>query len=464
VNATAPPGWLATTLGQIIGPRREMVAARSNGGRYLGLEHVEARTTKILGSGDSVNIKGSGAKFKAGDTLYARLRPYLNKVCVPDFAGVASGEFIILPAVEWLAPKFLMYFLNQPELVAFANAKSTGTHRPRIKWDELSGYPVSFPPLAEQRRIVTAIEEQFSRIDAGGAALLRARRNLQRMRAAVLQAAITGRLVPQHPEDEGADVMLRRADIMPLRDTNFPSLPRGWEWTRFGDLLLLLRNGIFVSRPTADQKGVPILRISAVRPLALDVDDIRYLPNGNKSKDLQPFFITAEDLLFTRYSGNPEFVGACAMVRRLPMPILHPDKLIRAVVNKDVAEPAFLELAASGGYSRNYILLRRRTTAGQTGISGGDLKNMPVPLPPVAEQARIAQEVERQFSIIHVLVRAVEDSLGRTASLRHGILNVAFRGNLVPQDPADEPAEVLLDRVNAERAVPVPAAGRRSRR
>jgi type I restriction enzyme S subunit len=442
-----------------------MVAARLNGGRYLGLEHVEARTTKILGSGDGVDIKGSGAKFHAGDTLYARLRPYLNKVCVPDFSGVASGEFIVLPAVEWLAPKFLMYFLNKPELVAFANAKSTGTHRPRIKWDELSAYPVFLPPLAEQRRIVAAIEEQFSRIDVAVEALQRARRNLQRMRAAVLRAAVTGCLVPQHPEDEAAETMLGRAGIMPLRDADLHSLPRGWEWTRFGDLLHLLRNGIFVSRPTDDPRGVPILRISAVRPLALDLEDVRYLPNGRRSKDLQPFFITAEDLLFTRYSGNPEFVGACAMVRNLPRPMLHPDKLIRAVVKKEIAMPAFLELATSAGYSRDYIRFRRRTTAGQTGISGGDLKNMPIPLPPLAEQARIAQEVERQSSIIHALARAVGYSFERTVSLRRGILSVAFRGNLVPQDPTDEPAEVLLGRVKVARAVPVTATspGRRSR-
>jgi type I restriction enzyme S subunit len=466
VSIPLPHGWIKVTLGEITEPRREIVVARSNGGRYLGLENVEARTTKVLGSGDGATIKGTVVKFQAGDTLYARLRPYLNKVCTPDFDGVASGEFIVFPAVDWLAPKFLTYFLNQPDVVAFANAHSTGTHRPRIKWDDLSTYPVLLPPLAEQHRIVATIEALFSRIDAGVEALQRARRNLQRMRAAVLQAAVTGRLVPQHVDDEPAEIVLRRAGITPLREANFPEIPESWAWVRFGDLLVLLRNGIFVSRPTDDPRGIPILRISAVRPLGLDPEDVRYLPAGDQSRDLQPFFVAHGDLLFTRYSGNPEFVGACAMVRNLPRPTLHPDKLIRAVVNEEVVKSAFVELVASTGYSRDYIRRRRRTTAGQTGVSGGDLKSMPVPLPPITEQTRIAREVERQFSIIQVLARVAEGSLERIASLRRAILSVAFHGRLVPQDFSDEPAEILLDRVKAARAVPIPVAGpgRRVRR
>lgn len=324
--------------------------------------------------------------------------------------------------------------------------------------------PVPLPPLPEQHRIVAAIEEQFSRIDAGVDALQRARRNLQRMRATVLHAAVTGRLLPQDSEDEPAEIVLKRAGIDSLRNDGFPPLPTGWEWVRFGDLLLLLRNGIFVSRPTTDPGGIPILRISAVRPLQLDLEDVRYLPNRTGSKDLQPFFIATEDLLFTRYSGNPEFVGACAMVRQLPQPTLHPDKLIRAVVNKEIGVPRFLELVTSTGYSRDYIRRRRRTTAGQTGISGGDLKKMPVPLPPLAEQARIAQEVERQFSIIQAVARAGEDSLGLTTSLRRRILNTAFQGGLVPQDPSDEPASVLIDRIRAARDVEESMAHRSRRR
>jgi type I restriction enzyme, S subunit len=231
--------------------------------------------------------------------------------------------------------------------------------------------------------------------------------------------------------------------------------PSGMIVERGGNGIRLL-DGTLIGAPPR-YPTIPILRISAVRPLGLDLEDIRYLPNGDYPRDLQHFFIATEDLLFTRYSGNPEFVGACAMVRRLPRPTLHPDKLIRAVVNKEIAEPAFLELATSAGYSRDYIRRRRRTTAGQTGISGSDLKSMPVPLPPLAEQARIAQEVERQFSIIQALSCAGERSLERIASLRRGILNVAFQGGLAPHDPSDEPAEVLVERIKAARAAHEPS-------
>jgi len=131
--------------------------------------------------------------------------------------------------------------------------------------------------------------------------------------------------------------------------------------------------------------------------------------------------------------------------------ILHPDKLIRAKVVLDNTLPVYLEMVSNVGVSRAFIESKARTTAGQTGISGGDIKQMPVPLPPLAEQEQIVAEVERRLSVADDAAARVAAGLKRAARLRQSILKRAFAGALVPQDPTDEPASALLERIAAER-------------
>ena len=139
------------------------------------------------------------------------------------------------------------------------------------------------------------------------------------------------------------------------------------------------------------------------------------------------------------------------MVRGCPEPTLHPDKLIR--VKTAIGSPlnAYIEIASNVGESRRHMESRARTTAGQTGISGADIRLMPIPMPPLREQARIVAEVERRLSLIDDLEAAVSANLKRAARLRQAILKRAFEGKLVPQDPADEPASALLERIKRER-------------
>jgi type I restriction enzyme S subunit len=237
------------------------------------------------------------------------------------------------------------------------------------------------------------------------------------------------------------------------------NLPEGWAWTTLGQLLRYLRNGISTKPDAMD--GTPILRISAVRPMSLNITDRRFLSGPITA--YADYVLEPGDLLFTRYNGNPELVGVCAVVRSMPQPTVHPDKLIRAKVREDAALSRFLEIALNVGESRNFLARRVRTTAGQSGISGGDLRSMPVPIPPLAEQHRIVAEVERRLSVIDDLEKTFDANLKRAERLRQAILARAFAGNLVPQDPTDESASVLLERIRAERAVnEVPA--RRSRK
>ena len=142
---------------------------------YVGLEHVEKDTAKLVGSGTAAEVKSTKSVFRQGDLLYGKLRPYLNKVWLADFDGLCSTDILVFPKSEHLDNRFLKYRFLARDFVNYANANSSGVNLPRVNLKALGRFEVSLPPLPEQRRIVARIEELFSRLDAGVAALRHAK-------------------------------------------------------------------------------------------------------------------------------------------------------------------------------------------------------------------------------------------------------------------------------------------------
>jgi type I restriction enzyme S subunit len=381
-----------------------------------------------------------------------------------------------------IEPSFLAYQLVAKEHQLLRQCSKNGTTVASIDTLSLRSFPIWLAPVDEQRRIVAKIEELFSDLDAGVAALERVRANLKRYRAAVLNAAVTGKLTEvwrrQNPTSEPATKLLTRllverrkqwesqqlrqyaasgktppkdlgeryvSPVLPRID-GLPSLPAGWCWCSLDQLICYLRNG-WSLKPQPTPPGHRLLRINAVRPMSVNLDEVRFVDRPRE--EVEGYFVEAGDLLFTRYNGSVELLGVCGRVRQVTQPTLHPDKLIR--VRTVLAEPlnAYVELAANVGASRKHMASRARTTAGQTGISGPDVKEMPIPLCPLDEQAKIWAEAERALSMIEAAEAQVEHGLKRAARLRQSILKRAFEGKLVPQDPADAPVSDLFSQNNA---------------
>ena len=161
-----PKGWIQTTFGSVIKRSNEKFEPQnSDDTAFLGLEHIESGSGNILGRGHSAQTKSIKTVFRAGDTLYGKLRPYLNKVCVPNFDGVCSTDILVFPSSPNFVNKYLAYFLSTNEFVRFANKNSMGIQHPRVKFSTISEYVLAIPPLAEQKRIVAKIESIFDRID-----------------------------------------------------------------------------------------------------------------------------------------------------------------------------------------------------------------------------------------------------------------------------------------------------------
>jgi type I restriction enzyme S subunit len=231
--------------------------------------------------------------------------------------------------------------------------------------------------------------------------------------------------------------------------TNLPALPERWVWASVDELCDLVRNGLSKT-PNTDQQGFPIFKINAVRPMAVNFEAIKHIELSET--EAADYWVESGDVLATRYNGSVDLLGVFGMVKEVPQRTLHPDKLIRMKPVTGVGLGAWLEVCGNIGASRKHLVSRVKTTAGQTGISGDDLKRTPIPVPPTDEQAAAIEVLNERLEGIQELAKQSELFFKQSTAQRQNILRAAFSGQLVPQDPNDEPASVLLERIRAERA------------
>lgn len=200
-----------------------------------------------------------------------------------------------------------------------------------------------------------------------------------------------------------------------------------WRSARLGEIVLEIKNGL-PAKPESAPPGLPILRISAVRPGRVSFDDVRY--HRGDVHDAAQYYVKQGDLLFIRFNGNPYLTAACAMVRSPPQHCVYPDKLMRVRTSPEVAIPEFVELAFMLPETRAQLQEYIKTAAGQHGISGRDLREIVIPVPPVTEQRRIVARIEALF----VRTRRARADLERIAPLAKryakASLGKAFAGEL----------------------------------
>ena len=481
-----PEGWAEVELGEVWHESRARVRpdtiARTD---YIGLEHVEGGTNRITGAGRSDGVKSTVAVFSEGDILYGRLRPYLNKVIRPPFAGVASTEFLVFKETQALANGLLMRLLSSSDLVAYASANSAGVNLPRISAKRLAEYRFRLAPVPEQHRIVAKIESLFARLDEGIAALKRAEANLERYRASVLKSAVEGRLTEQWrrenpPEETGEDLLRRilaerrrrweaeqlakfeargrkppknwrakyKEPVAP--DTGkLPKLPEGWCWATVDQIVWAMMNGYGKRSNTPGGTPRMVLRLADIRHDQISYQSPRYL--DCTSQQIAKYRLAERDVLIVRVNGSPDLVGRLVDCRNTNGDVLFCDHFIRAKCTTLLAA-AWLRLCSNTERFRSHVERTRVSTAGQHTVSQGVILPFALPLPPEKEVLAILALADLLVSQSKPVEVALADGRVNASALRQSILKSAFEGRLVPQDPADEPAAVLLDRIRAERA------------
>ncbi len=473
-----PTGWTEVELGEVwhesrARARPDAIAQTD----YIGLEHVEGGTNRITGAGRSDGVKSAVAVFSAGDVLYGRLRPYLNKVIQPSFAGVASTEFLVFKEAQALVNGLLMHLLSSSDLVAYASANSAGVNLPRISAKRLAEYRLLLAPLPEQHRIVAKIESLFARLDEGVAALKRAQANLERYRASVLKAAVEGRLTEhwrsENPPEETGEELLGRilaerrkrwvAEQLakfvakgrkpprnwkakykePLApDTSgLPVLPDGWCWATVEQFASTASGG------TPDRRedgyfggGIPWVKSGELKDGTVLASAETISGQGLASSSAKVF--PAGTLCIALYGAT---VGKLGLLRMDAAT----NQAVCGILSPISALPNYLYFFLRALRPR---LIRSGKGGAQPNISQQIVRQTPVALPPLPEQEAIIAALDAQLSVVQQASdRLLRNCLDAAVHLRQSVLKRAFEGGLVPQDPADEPASVLLERIRAER-------------
>lgn len=415
------------------------------------------------------NVTSPKHRFRSGQILYSKIRPYLCKAVVVDFAGLCSAD--MYPISAKIDARYLHRWMISSTFTEWASGSQGRTVLPKINQDALSRIEIPVPPLAEQRRIVAKIEALTARSRAARAALADVPALLEQFRQSVLASAFRGDLTAdwraKHPDAEPASALLGRirgerrrqweakypkkpyVEPDPVDDADLPELPDGWCWTNFGELVHSIRSGNSATA-TQNDTGFPVLRSSAVRHGSIDFEDFSFLdPSASDNPDN---FLSPGDLLITRLSGSVDYVGNCATVpSRAGIKMQYPDQLFRARLAAGVLH-SFIEFCFQHTGLRRGLEAAAKSSAGHQRISISDLVVYPIPLPPTAEQYELVRRTTHALATAHAESQRVGAMLAELSALDQSILAKAFRGELVPQDPTDEPASVLLERIRTAQA------------
>jgi type I restriction enzyme S subunit len=395
-------------------------------------------------------------EVRAGDLLLtcAGPRARCGVACLvretPPYRMLSGKMYRFRVNREHVDPSFFEYLLLSPDQVDAIDEIKTGISDSGLNLTHarFKGLEVPLAPRAEQARIVAAIEEAFSKLDAGEAGLRTVRRLLTRMRNAILTAALTGHLVPQNPADSAAVKLLADLGAEAAAPNCVPDLPPSWAWTELGAIAEVVGGVTKDSKRQSDASfvEVPYLRVANVQRGFLDLSSIttiRVAPEKAAQLELQ-----SGDVLFNE-GGDRDKLGRGWVWEGQIFRCIHQNHVFRARLFGGLES----KLVSIWGntYGREWFENRGKQTTNLASLNLRTLKAFPVPIAPVEEQRRILAEVERQMSFLEACERAVEVGLSRSTGLRRSVLKAAFEGRLTPQDPSDEPASVLLDRIRAER-------------
>lgn len=345
----------------------------------------------------------SARSLPPGAVLYSSRAPIGYCVIAANELSTNQG-FKNLILRHGISSEFVRYYLLASK--DYAESMASGTTFKELSGERFSNLEIPIAPNPEQRRIVAKLDSLFTRTKKSREELARIPRLVERYKEALLRSVYAEALA---------------AVTTP---------------TTLGAITEEVRNGVS-RKPENAPPGIPILKISAVRAMNVRFNERRYYA-AETGEDVSRYALQPGDLLFTRYNGNPHLVANCGMVRVVEGLVIYPDKLIRVRLNREVAEPEFVEALCASPQVRDALAPFIKSAAGQHGISGSDLKSLSIPLPAREHQHEIVDSLRRALSVLDATIFESKRAADLLDRIEPATLAKAFRGKLVPQDPKDD--------------------------
>ena len=482
-------GYCFATIGDVIdssvsqkGPTKDFV--------YLDIGSIDRDSKRFL-EHKLVSIGNAPSRAKqvvaTGDVLVSMTRPNLNAVAMVEDASsetIASTGFHVLRAHE-MDSKFLYYLVQTEEFVRSMCNLVQGALYPAVRPRDILSFEFQLPPRVEQSRIVEKLEELLSDLDEGVAELRKAESKLLSYRQSLLKYALEGHLTTDwraangKPKEAGADLLQRilserrahweKKQLAKFKEqgkappknwqakypvplvpdvTDLPALPEGWAWTSLDTLIEDgPQNGLYLSSDHYG-RGTEILRIDDYQTGWYREREALNRVEADAST-LTTYALKLGDIVINRVNSVTH-LGKCLRVPASLSGVLFESNMMRLRLT-EAASTNFVAFYLGSANGRLRLIRDAKWAVNQASINQQDVRRTPIPLPSIKEQIVIADLLDFHQTAIDAQLAAIDSSLKRVAVQRKVLLKAAFTGQLVPQDPNDEPASELLARIRAAR-------------
>ena len=435
----------------------------------------------------------SSARLMPPGTIVFSSRAPIGYVAIADVELCTNQGFKSLIPANGVNSDYLYYYFRY--IKNLAENRASGTTFKELSMKAFASLPVVVAPSVEQRAIVAKIEALFSELDKSVELLKTVKQQLKQYRQAVLKAAFEGKLTAEWRSKQqaagrplSADQLLEQITkarderhqqlvwkasgdsprgrsrpvmrkITPLRNgaggPDLGALPEGWVWLDLGAVGDVSGGITKNSKRAGLPHRFPYLRVANVYANRLDLSDIAEI--GVTEAEYAKALLEVDDVLFVEGNGSLDSIGRVAIWNGPISPCLHQNHLIkcRPVLRQMGRFILYWFLSPRG---RRVIIDKASSTSGLYTLSISKVSSLPIPVPSLAEQQRIVEEIESRFSVLDELEKAVDQGLQRAEVLRQSILKKAFEGRLLSEaelaavrnDPEYEPADMMLERIRAE--------------
>ena len=462
-----PKKWLLATIDQVADIDSNLVnPANFQHYPHIAPNHIESGTGRLLEYTTVAKDAVTSSKhlFFPGHIIYSKIRPYLAKAVLIDFEGLCSAD--MYPMRAYISSAYLHRWLISGEFTHLVSRTQGRTVLPKVNQSALKKINIPLPPLNEQHRIVTKIEALTARSRKAREALDAIPALLDQFRQSVLAAAFRGDLTAdwreQNPDVEPAEKLLERIREERLSQTNSlkqkdkvieiyestesddsNDLPNTWQFVFLEKLTSSLNYGTS-SKSLASGK-IPVLRMGNMQKGEIDWSSLAYTSDD---KDIEKYKLEPYTVLFNR-TNSPELVGKTSIYRGEKKAIFA-GYLIR-INHLPQLDPEYLNYFLNSPYAQSICWQCKTDGVSQSNINAQKLGRYEIPFCSPKEQKEIVKRINQLFKKISLTKNYCKQNNLEINQLDQSILAKAFRGELVPQDPTDEPATVLLQRIQAER-------------
>lgn len=448
-----PQGWLGFPLSEVTGkigsgatPKGGHAAYATSGTPLIRSQNVHFSGFSDVGLAylDDVQArKLDGVTVRENDVLLNITGASIGRVTVAPahMDGARVNQHVaIIRTFKGVEPTFVVKFLASPSMQQFIVAENYGVTRQALTKAMIEDIALPIPPLPEQRRIVAKIDSLTEKSRRARAHLDHIPRLVEKYKQAVLAAAFRGDLTREWRVEQGVAADYRT--------------------TFLADVLTDIRYGT-AKKCDYDGGATPVLRIPNVQKGEIALDDLK---SANfEEAELRKLRLRPGDLLVIRSNGSLGLVGRSAIVDEAAAGMLFAGYLIRLRFDVEAVLPRYIHLWLQSASMRSIVEDLAKSTSGVNNINSTQIEQLPIKLTGLDEQNEIVRRIDAAFRWIDRLASEATSARKLLDRLDQAVLTKAFRGELVPQDPADEPASVLLERIKAERAE-APPPRRRGRR